>query len=341
VNLGFLIFDFRLRGLETMKRMPIICLCATLVLFSFHPADAQKSPAVRKIGFLSVPGSPSGAIEVFRRSLGELGYAEGHNIVIEYRSADGRPRLLELANELVRNKVELIVASGGPAARAAKDATKTIPIVFATSGDPVESGFVDSIARPGGSMTGMTWLSFELVGKRLELLKEAAPGISRVAILSNPQHPGEQRELRETESSARAMGMTLDYYQTRTSAEFDAAYDAINKKNVNGLLVFPEAVTLANRLGILDFAAKRRLPSMLGWKEYVEAGGLMSYGPNRDETFRRIAVYVYKILKGTKPADLPVELPIRFELVINLKTAQQIGATITPNVLARADKVIR
>ena len=190
-------------------------------------------------------------------------------------------------------------------------------------------------------MTGMSWLSFELVGKRLELLKEAVPRVSRVAILSNPQHPGEQRELRETQSAARAMGMTLDYYQTRTSAEFDAAYDAISKQNVNGLLVFPEAVTLANRQGIVGFAAKRRLPSMLGWKEYVEAGGLMSYGPNRDESFRRIAVYVDKILKGTKPADLPVELPIRFELVINLKTAQQIGATISPNVLARADKVIR
>ena len=324
-----------------MKRMPIVSLFATLVLFLFHPAEAQKPPAVRKIGFLASAGGPSGAREVFRRSLRELGYAEGHNIVIEYRSAEGRPRLLELADELVREKVEMIVANGGPAARSAKDATKTIPIVFATSGEPVETGFVDSIARPGGNMTGMSWLSFELVGKRLELLKEAVPRVSRVAILSNPQHPGEQRELRETQSSARAMGMTLDYYQTRTRAEFDAAYDAVSKQNVNGLLVFPEGVTLANRLGIIDFAAKRRLPSMLGWKEYVEAGGLMSYGPNRDESFRRIAVYVDKILKGTRPADLPVELPIRFELVINLKAAKQIGVTIPPNVLARADKVIR
>ena len=324
-----------------MKRMPIVSLFATLVLFLFHPAEAQKPPTVRKIGFLTASGGPSGAHEVFRRRLGELGYAEGRNLVIEYRSAEGRPRLLELANELVREKVEVIVASGGPAARSAKDATKTLPIVFATSGDPVESGFVDSIARPGGNMTGMSWLSFELVGKRLELLKEAVPRVSRVAILSNPQHPGEQRELRETQSSARAMGMTLDYYQTRTRAEFDAAYDAISKQNASGLLVFPEGVTLANRLGIIDFAAKRRLPSMLGWKEYVEAGGLMSYGPNRDESFRRIAVYVDKILKSTKPADLPVELPIRFELVINLKAAKQIGLTISPNVLARADKVIR
>ena len=324
-----------------MKRMPFVCLFATLVLFSFDAAEAQKSPAVRKIGFLSVSVSPSGANEMFRRSLRELGYAEGHNIAIEYRSAEGRPQLLELANALVRDKVEVIVTGGGPAARSAKDATKTIPIVFATSGDPVESGFVDSIARPGGTMTGISWLSFELVGKRLELLKEAAPGVSRVAILSNPQHPGEQRELRETQSSARAMGITLEYHQARTRAEFDAAYDALSKQNVNGLLVFPEGVTWSNRLGIIDFAAKRRLPSMLGWKEFVEAGGLMAYGPNRDESFKRIAVYVDKILKGTKPADLPVELPIRFELVINLKAAKQIGLTIPPNVLARADRVIR
>jgi putative ABC transport system substrate-binding protein len=233
------------------------------------------------------------------------------------------------------------VASGGPAARSAKDATKTIPIIFAASFEPVEAGIVDSIARPGGNMTGMSWLSFELVGKRLELLKEAVPRVSRVAILSNPQHPGEQRELRETQSAARAMGMTLDYYQTRTKTEFEAAYEAISKQDVNGLLVFPEGVTLASRQGIIDFATKRRLPNMHGWKEYVEAGGLMSYGPNRDESFRRIAVYVDKILKGTKPADLPVELPLRFELVINLKTAKDIGVTITPNVLARADKVIK
>ena len=325
-----------------MSRKIVALIIAAAILTSVQLAEAQKAPTVRKIGFLG--SAASGLIlsyEVFRQSLRELGYAEGHNIAIEYRTAEGRPRLLELANELVREKVEVIVAAGGPAARSAKDATKTIPIVFTVSGEPVEAGFVDSLARPGGNMTGMSWLSFELVGKRLELLKEAVPRVSRVAILSNPQHPGEQRELRETQSAARAMGMTLDYHQTRTSAEFDVAYDAISKQNVNGLLVFPEAVTLANRQGIIGFGAKHRLPSMLGWKEFVEAGGLMSYGPNRDESFRRIAVYVDKILKGTKPADLPAELPLRFELVINLKTAKDIGVTITPNVLARADKVIK
>ena len=335
------VFDFNYWGWEIMKKIPIVALLATSVLFLFHPAEAQKPSTLRKIGFLTSASGPSGAYDVFRQSLRELGYAEGRNIAIEYESAEGRSRLLELANKLAREKVELIVANGGPPTRSAKDATQTIPIVFATSGEPVEAGFVDSIARPGGNMTGMSWLSFELVGKRLQLLKEAVPRVSRVAILPNPEHPGEKRELRETQNAARAMGMTLAYHQTRTSAEFDAAYDAIGKQNVNGLLVFPEALTLTNRLGILDFAAKRRLPSMLGWKEYVEAGGLIAYGPNRDETYKRIAVYVDKILKGTKPADLPVELPTRFELVINLNTAKQIGVTIPPNVLARADKVIR
>jgi len=324
-----------------MSKKIFVLVIAAAILTWIQLAEAQKPAKVRKIGFLGASSGPGGAHEVFPQSLRELGYAEGHNIIIEYRSAEDRPRLLELANELVRERVEVIVASGGPAARSARDATKTIPIVFAASGEPVEAGYVDSIARPGGNMTGMSWLSFELVGKRLELLKEAVPPVSRVAILSNPQHPGEQRELRETQTTARAMGMTLDYYQTRTKSEFEAAYEAISKQNVNGLLVFPEAVTLANRLGIIDLATKRRLPSMLGWKEYVEAGGLMSYGPNRDESFRRIAVYVDKILKGTKPSDLPVELPTKFELVINLKTAKDIGVTITPNVLARADKVIK
>jgi putative ABC transport system substrate-binding protein len=325
-----------------MSKVSILFFFTILMLFSLGSSDAQKSPAVRKIGFLGASRGPGDAYEVFRRSLEELGYADGRNIVIELRGADSRPRLLELANELIREKVELIVASGGPATRSAKDATNTIPIVFTTSGDPIESGFVESIARPGGNMTGMSWLSFEIIGKRLELLKEAVPKVSHVAVLSNPQHPGEQRELRETQSTARALGISLDYHQTRTAAEFDAAYDAIIKKQrANGLLVFPEGVTLDHRMGIVEFAAKRRLPTMLGWSEYVEAGGLMSYGPNRGESYKRIAVHVDKILKGRKPSDLPVELPLKFEMVISLKTAKQIGLTIPPNVLARADKVIR
>jgi ABC-type uncharacterized transport system substrate-binding protein len=325
-----------------MKKMSFVVLLIILLLSPSHPADAQKPPTVRKVGFLgwTIIGQRS-FHEIFQQSLRELGYVDGHNIALEYRSAEGRAGLLEMANELVREKVDVLVAAGGPAAQSAKDATKTIPIVFITSGDPVEPGYVDSLARPGGTMTGLTWLSFELFGKRLELLKEAVPRVSRVAILSNPLHPGEQRELGETQSAARAMGMTLDYHQTRTSAELDAAYEAISKQKVNGLLVFPEGVTWATRSGIVDFAAKHRLPSMYGWKEFVEAGGLMSYGPNRDESYKRLAVYVDKILKGAKPSDLPVELPKKFELMINMKTAKQVGVTISQKVLARADRVIR
>jgi putative ABC transport system substrate-binding protein len=326
-----------------MKKIPVVVVFTTLLLSPSHPAHSQKPPTVRKIGFLgwTAIGQIRSSYEIFQQSLRELGYADGHNIAVEYRTAEGGPRLLEIANELVREKVDVIVAAGGPAARSAKDAAKMIPIVFITSGDPVESEYVDSLARPGRNMTGLTWLSFELVGKRLELLKEAVPRVSRVAILSNPQHPGEQRELRETQNAARAMGMTLEYHQTRTSAELDAAYEVISKQNVNGLLVFPEGVTLANRSGIVDFAAKHRLPSMHGWKEYVEAGGLMSYGPNRDESYKRIAVYVDKILKGAKPSELPVELPKRFEFFINLKAAKQIGLTIPNRVMERANQVIK
>jgi putative ABC transport system substrate-binding protein len=316
-------------------------MLAAGMLVSFHWAEAQRPERLRKVGFLSVSGGPTGAQEVFRRTLRELGYAEGQSIAIEYRSGEDRTQLLGLASELVREKVEVIVASGGLAARSAKDAAKMIPIVFTTSGDPVEPGFVDSLARPGGNLTGMSWLSFELVGKRLELLKEAVPKVSHVAILSNPQHAGEQRELRATQSTARALGITLDYHQTRSAAQFETAFDAISKEPVNGLLVFPEAVTLSRRMAIVEFAAKRRLPTMVGWREYVEAGALMAYGPNRDESYRRIAIFVDKILKGAKPAELPVELPTKFELIINLNTAKQIGVEIPPNVLARADRVLR
>ena len=260
--------------------------------------------------------------------------------MIEYRSAEDRSRLAELATELVQWKAEVIVAAGG-AAGSAKMATDTIPIVFLYSGDPIEAGLIASLARPGGNMTGITWLAFELVGKRLELLKEVAPRVSRVAVLASPAHPGEQRELMETQTTARTLGTTLLYHQVRASADVDRAFDAIIKENANALLAFPDPVTMGHRKQIAEFAAKNRLASVFGFSEYVESGGLMSYGPTRDEPQRRIAVYVDKILKGAKPADLPVELPMKFELVINLKTAKQIGLTIPPNVLVRADKVIK
>jgi putative ABC transport system substrate-binding protein len=318
-----------------------LCLLATVIVPTVSSA-AQQSAKARRIGFISAAASEiSAANEIIRQGLREIGYREGQNLIVEHRSAQSRPQLAEVSAELVQLKVDAIVAPGGPAARAAQEATKMIPIIFAVSGDPIEAGYIHSLARPGGNMTGLTWLSFELVGKRLELLKEAVPGVSRVAVLSNPAHPGEQRELRETQTTARALGITLAYHQARSRSDFDAAFDAITKKNVNGLLVFPEATTLGQVKHIAEFAAKQKLPSMFGWREYVEGGGLLAYGPNRRETLKRIPVYVDKILKGTKPAELPVEQPTKFEMVINLKAAKQIGLTVPANVLARADRVIR
>jgi putative ABC transport system substrate-binding protein len=244
--------------------------------------------------------------------------------------------LTELANELVQLKVDVIVAQGA-ALLPAKTATKLIPIVFGMSGDPVEAGYVASLARPGGNMTGVTFLALELVGKRLELLKEAVPRVARVAVLANPEHPGG-----ETRTAARSLGLTLHYLEVKSSTDFDKAFEAISREHADGLLVFPEILTMVHRQRIAEFATKRRLPGMFGWRVYVEAGGLMSYGPDLDDIYRkRIAMYVDKILKGAKPTDLPVEQPTKFEVIINLKTAKQIGLTVPPNVLARADRVIR
>jgi len=323
-----------------MNKSIVVLVVVGLVLASFYSVEAQQPAKVRKIGFLSQTGAFSANIEAFRQGMRELGYVEGQNIVIEYRSGERGARLTELATELVQQKVEVIVAAG-PGAPAAKMATETVPIVFMYSGDPIEAGFIDSLAQPGRNMTGITWLAFELVGKPLEILKEAVPKVSRVAVLASPAHPGEQRELRETQSTARALGITLQYNQVRGTADVDAAFDTIIKDNANALLVFPDPVTNAHRKQIVEFAAKRRLPSMFGRKEPVEAGGLISYGPKLEEVYRRIPVHVDKILKGAKPADLPTELPTKFELFINLKTAKQIGLTIPPNLLVRADKVIR
>jgi putative ABC transport system substrate-binding protein len=322
-----------------MRRRNSIWLLAIPLLATASLAEAQDWLA-RKIGYLTPTGGPSSYYEIFRQSLRDLGYVEGRNVAIEYRSAESRSRLAELAKELVQQKVDVIVTIG-PATAAARNAAVTVPIVFAFSGDPIEAGLVDSLARPGRNMTGITWLAFELVGKRLELLKDVAPKVSRVGVLASPAHPGEQRELRETQNTARSLGTILQYHQVNAPADFDAAFDSFIKEKSNALLVFPDPVTGAHRTQITEFAAKRRLPSVFGRRDEVEVGGLMSYGPNRDETFRRVSVYVDKILKGAKPADLPVELPMKFEFVINLKAAKQIGLTVPPNVLARADKVIR
>jgi putative ABC transport system substrate-binding protein len=307
-----------------------------------QPAGAQKPQKSFRIGYLTLAGVMGHSVNynTFRQGLREFGYVEGQNLFIESRAAENRSRLDELATELAEKKVDVIVAQG-PAAIAAKKASATIPIVFSFSGEPIEAGLVASLARPGGNLTGMSFLAFDLVGKRLELLKEVAPKVSRIAVVSNPEHPGDQREFHETQIAARNVGTALEYIQVKTPADFDDAFDTVSKWRANGLLVFPTALTNSERERIVEFATKSRLPGIYGWREYVEVGGLMSYGPNQDEAFRRVAVFVDKILKGAKPAELPVEQPTRFEFVVNLKAAKRIDLTIPPNVLVRADRVIR
>jgi putative ABC transport system substrate-binding protein len=338
LNSGFLI------GTEAMRKNILVSVTFGLILASFCLVEAQQPTKVRKIGFLSQSGglsaSPSAFIEAFRQGMRELGYIEGQNIVIEFRSAERGTQLAQLATQLVEEKVELIVAAG-PGANAANRTTKTLPIVFTFSGDPIEAGFIDSLARPGRNMTGITWLSFELAGKRLEILKEVVPRVSRVGVLASPAHPGEQRELKEAQSTARALGTTLLYHQVKDTADVTAALDAILKEKANALLIFPDPLTNGHRTQIVEFAIKHRLPSMFGRKEPVEGGGLISYGAKLEEVYRRIPAHVDKILKGAKPADVPTELPTKFELFINLKTAKEIGITMPPNLLARADRVIR
>ena len=332
------------KGFVSVSLSPLpfaLSLVGAMLLALCPSAEAQKPAKMPRVGYLIPAAGVSAQFEAFRQGLRDLGYMEGQNIAIEYRPGESSSQLADLAAELAQRKVDVIVAQGA-AANPAQKAAGGVPIVFGTSGDPVEAGFVTSLARPGGNMTGVTFLAFELVGKRLELLKEVSPKVSRVAVLANPAHPGEQRELKETQNTAESLGAALQYLQVKTSADFDSAFDAVSKQHANALLIFPDAVTIAHRVKIAEFAAKSRLPSMFGWKEYVEAGGLMSYGPNLQDLFRqRIPMYVDKILKGRKPADIPVEQPMKFELVFNLKTAKQIGLTIPPNVLARADRVIR
>ena len=317
-------------------------LFVLLVVMILSPAPlalAQGSGKIPRIAFLAPQSQPGGRVEAFRLGLRDLGYVEGQNIKFEYRGHEDRSQLIGIATELVRDKVDVIVTQGG--ATRVGQTVGTVPIVFGFSGDPVEAGLVKSLARPGGHMTGITMLAFELVGKRLEALKEAVPKVSRVAVLSSPAHPGEQRELAETQRTARDVGITLVYHQVSNTADVNAALEATTKDNANALLAFPDPVTSSHRVQIADFARKQRLPSVFGWSDYVESGGLISYGPDHNALWRRLTVYVDKILKGAKPGDLPVEQPTKFELVINLKTAKQIGLTIPPNVLARADRVIR
>jgi len=329
-----------------IKRI-VVCLLTTALLSIAPFAEAQQPKKVARIGYLSTqePARESTRAEAIRAALRELGYIEGENIVIEYRYAEGKvDRHPELAAELVRLKVDIIVAAGGDTmVRAAKNATKTIPIVMLGLGsDPVEAGHVESLARPGGNVTGITNLTRELGGKRLELLKEAVTKVARVAVLYNPATRSNVIELKEVlPVAARALGLSVQPWEVRNADGFDRVFAALNKERPDGLYVSQGPLMNANEKRIVGFALKNRLPSVHGNRAAVDVGGLMSYGADLADSYRRVAYYVDRILKGVKPAELPVEQPTKFEFVINLKTAKQIGLTIPPNVLARADRVIR
>ena len=311
------------------------------------PAEVQQAKKVPRIGYLSSqePASESTRTEAIRLALRELGYIEGQNIAIEYRYAEGkRDRFPELAAELVRLKVDIIVVAGGAALiRAAKNATKTIPIVMVGLGsDPVEAGLVESLARPGGNVTGPTNLTGELGGKRLELLKDAVTKVARVAVLYDPATRSNVHELKEDlPVAARALRLTIQPWEVRAADGFEKVFAALNKERPDGLYVLQGPLMNPNQKRIVDLAGKSRLPSVYVGRGWAEAGGLMSYGADLADSYRRVAWYVDRILKGAKPADLPVEQPMKFELVINLKTAKQIGLTIPPEVLFRATRVIK
>jgi putative tryptophan/tyrosine transport system substrate-binding protein len=328
--------------------MKTVLLLLGFSLASIHFAEAQQAKKVSRIGYLSGtdPATDSIRSEPFRLALRELGYIEGQNIAIEFRYAEGKQdRYPELAAELVRLKVDAIVVAGGTTPiRAAKNATKTIPIVMMGQGsDPVQAGFIESLAHPGGNITGLTILTGELGEKRLELLKEAVPKLTRVAILYNPTNPSSVRSVKEVlPVAARTLGLTVQRSEVRDADGFERVFAALKKERPDGLYVYLAGqVMRANRNRIVAFALKSRLPSIYDEREAVEAGGLMYYGPDEADSYRRIATYVDKVLRGAKPSGLPVEQPTKFELVINLTTAKQIGLTIPPHVLARVDRVIK
>jgi putative ABC transport system substrate-binding protein len=319
-------------------------LVAILILTTAPSVDAQQSKKVARIGFLATisPSALSDRVHAFQRGLSELGYVEGKSIVIEWRYAEGKAdRLPGLAAELVRLKVDVIVTAAPPPTRAAKEATSTIPIVMAFADDPVGSGFVASLARPGGNITGLATLSPEIAGKQLELLKETIPTLSRVAVLGTSTVPQYAITVKEIELAAKALGVKARFLDVKNPKDIETAFRTVTTERASAVVVLGTPVLRNRQRQVVDLALKNRLPATYSRPEYVADGGLMTYGVNMNDLYRRAATYVDKILKGAKPADLPVEQPTRFEFIINLKTAKQIGLTIPPNVLARADRVIR
>jgi putative tryptophan/tyrosine transport system substrate-binding protein len=322
-----------------MGKKAIIALLIGLALASL--AEAQQPKTISRVGFL---GGASGEANLrdLRQGLRELGYVEGKNIIIEYRVSKGEfDRFHALAAELVRLKVDVIVTQGTPAAAAAKNATSTIPIIMSGGTDPVATGLVQSLARPGGNITGVTIMNEELAGKRLELLKETSPKVSRLGVLWNSTNPGTAVVFKQTQAAAQELSLSLQSLEVKTVNDLQGAFDAATRRGVNGLVLLAAAPIASHLKLVADLAVKNRLPSTYDRSEFVDAGGLMSYGPNVPNISRRAATYVDKVLKGANPGDLPVERPTKFEFVINLKTAKQIGLTIPQSVLFRADRVIK
>ena len=321
-------------------------MLALALLFSLLATLAQAQQAkISRLGFLIASSAPvqKPRLEAFRQGLQALGYVEGKNILIDYRYAEGKPeRLPSLAAELLQLNVDIIVAAGGsPPAQAARNATKTIPIVMTNPADAVGDGLVASLAHPGGNVTGLSTFAPELSGKRLELLKEMLPGISRVAVLANREFQGYGAQAKEIQAAAQSLALNLKFVEVRGANDLDNAFAAISTARSGAILTLSDPVTFTLLKRIVEMSIKNRVPSMHLQAEYAEAGGMVAYGPSYAELYRRAATYVDKILKGTQPADLPVEQPTKFEFIVNLKTAKQIGATIPPNLLVRADRVIR
>jgi putative ABC transport system substrate-binding protein len=330
---------------KNMKKRITLWLLATLFLANVSLADAQQTGKIFRIGYLDA-GTASGSavlLEAFRQEMSKLGWIEGKNITIEYRFAEGKnDRLPELAANLVRLKVDLIVVDAGPSALAAKGATSAIPIVMTNVGDPVGFGLVASLARPGGNVTGLSSLSPELITKRLEILKDAVPKLVRVGLLRSPTSITTEIQLKEVKPTALALKLKLEEIETQPDPKgLESAFQTAKQKQVNAIMLQATRQFFAERKRIVELAVKYRLPAIYSQKEFVDEGGLMSYGADYDDLYRRAAVYVDKILKGAKPADLPVQQATKFEFIINLKAAKQIGLTVPPEVLARANKVIK
>jgi putative tryptophan/tyrosine transport system substrate-binding protein len=323
------------------RKLSSFALCVMLFAFDF-PAEAQQPKKIPMIGYLAASSASTTNANGLRQGLSELGYVEGKTIAVEYRYAEGKlDQLPDLVAELVRLKVDVIVTAGGTSTRAAKNVTATIPIVMTQGDDPIGSGFVASLARPGGNVTGLSAMSTDLSGKRLELLKEIVPKLSRVAVLVGEVQQTNTAQMKEIEVSAQALGLRLQILALRGPTDIEAAFQTARNGRAGAVLAETAATLLSQRTQVADLAVKTRLPVIYTREEFVETGGLMVYAPNLTDLSRRAATYVDKILKGAKPGDLPVEQPTKFEFIVNLKAAKQIGLTIPPNVLARADRVIR